>query len=223
MELSDSDEEIVDLNAENDKSKEEEKNDKSKSKLSSSKISKWIKPSLESLSQMAKSIPEDTENIDPNNTDQNYANFEMDNDEDNNDNAEDNQDKLSDYNNYNNDKDNNNNEYKDNNLNKMESYDNLNKINQKEILTEEEIRQKNIHDKIISDRKNMVNTRKILMNLDEYKLDKKNSKYSLSEVYRKTEFKAMENLRMFKTSTMNKSILNKWKKEDQEKKKYQIK
>ncbi len=105
----------------------------------------------------------------------------------------------------------------DNNLNKMESYDNLNKINQKEILTEEQIRQKNIHDKIISDRKNMVNTRKILMNLDEYKLDKKNSKYSLSEVYRKTEFKAMENLRMFKTSTMNKSILNQWKKEDQEK------
>ena len=35
----------------------------------------------------------------------------------------------------------------DNNLNKMESYDNLNKINQKEILTEEQIRQKNIHDK----------------------------------------------------------------------------
>ena len=32
----------------------------------------------------------------------------------------------------------------DNNLNKMESYDNLNKINQKEILTEEQIRQKNI-------------------------------------------------------------------------------
>ena len=115
MELSDSDEEIVDLNAENDKSKEEEKKDKPKSKLSSSKISKWIKPSLESLSQMAKSIPEDTENVDPNNTDQNYANFEMDNDEDNDDNVEDNQDKLSDYNNYNNDKDNNNNEYKDNN------------------------------------------------------------------------------------------------------------
>ena len=123
MELSDSDEEIVDLNAENDKSKEEEKNDKSKSKLSSSKISKWIKPSLESLSQMAKSIPEDTENIDPNNTDQNYANFEMDNDEDNNDNAEDNQDKLSDYNNYNNDKDNNNN---DNNNNKSTDDTNTN-------------------------------------------------------------------------------------------------
>ena len=64
---------------------------------------------------MAKSIPEDTENVEQNNTDQNYANFEMDNDEDNDDNVEDNQDKLSDYNNYNNDKDNNNNDYKDNN------------------------------------------------------------------------------------------------------------
>ena len=123
MEMSDTEEEIIDLNAENAKSKEEEKNDKSKSKLSSSKISKWIKPSIESLSQMAKSIPEDTENVDQNNTDQNYANFEMDNDEDNDINVEDNQDKLSDYNNFNNDKDNNNN---DNNNNKSTDDTNTN-------------------------------------------------------------------------------------------------
>ena len=69
---------------------------------------------------MAKSIPEDTDNGDQNNIDQNYANFEMDNDEDNDDNIEDNQDKLSDYNNYNNDKDNDNNDYKDNNNNSTE-------------------------------------------------------------------------------------------------------
>ena len=113
MELSDSEEEIVDLNAENDKSKEEEKKDKSKLKSTLSKTSKWIKPSAESLSQMAKSIPEDIENVNPNNLDQNYANFEMDND---NDNDEDNQEKISDYNNSNEKgNDNENNYYIDNN------------------------------------------------------------------------------------------------------------
>lgn len=109
MELSDSEEEIIDLNAENDKSKEEEKKDKPKY---TSKNSKWIKPSVESLSQMAKSEPDDTDNGDQNNIDQNYANFEMDNDDEN---AEENQDKLSDYNNYDINKDNDNNDYKDNN------------------------------------------------------------------------------------------------------------
>ena len=92
------------------------------------------------------------------------------------------------------------------------------KIPEKDILTEDQIRLKNIHDKIISDRKNMVNTRKMLMNLDSNNNnDKQNSKYSLSEIYRKTEFKALENLRMFKTSAMNKLILKQWKKEDEEK------
>ena len=115
MELSDSEEEVIDLNEENDKSKEEEKKDKSKIKSSLSKSSKWIKPSIESLSQMAKSIPEDTENADQNNIDQNYANFEMDNDNDN-DNDEGNQDKISDFNNSNEkNNDNEDNYYKDNN------------------------------------------------------------------------------------------------------------
>ena len=63
----------------------------------------------------------------------------------------------------------------------------------------------------------MINTRKLIMNLDEGNIDKRNHVYSLGEIYRKTEFKAMENLRMFKTSTMNKPILKKWKKEDEEK------
>ena len=43
-----------------------------------------------------------------------------------------------------------------------------------------------------------------------------NNKYILDEDFRKTEFKAMENLKIFKTSTMNKYILKKWEKEDQE-------
>ena len=84
-------------------------------------------------------------------------------------------------------------------------------------LTEEQIRRKNLHNKIIEDRKNMINTRKLLMNLEGGNLEKKNHKYSLGELYRKTEFKAMENLNIFKTSTMNQPILKKWKKEDEEK------
>jgi hypothetical protein len=83
-------------------------------------------------------------------------------------------------------------------------------------LTEEQIRQKKLHKKIIDDRNNMINTRKLLMNLESV-AERKNSKYSLSEIYRKTEFKAMENLKIFKTSVMNKNILNKWKKDDEEK------
>ena len=84
-------------------------------------------------------------------------------------------------------------------------------------LTEEQIRLKSLHKKILEDRKNMIETRKLLMNLEGGNTEKQNNLYSLGEVYRKTEFKAMENLRMFKTSTMNKSILKKWEKEDEEK------
>ena len=93
------------------------------------------------------------------------------------------------------------------------NYNNKNDNN----LTEEQIRKRNLHNKIIEDRKNMINARKLLMNLESGNIEKNNHKYSLSEVYRKTEFKAMENLKMFKTSTMNKPILKKWKKEDEEK------
>ena len=84
-------------------------------------------------------------------------------------------------------------------------------------LTEEQIRLKSLHKKILEDRKNMIETRKLLMNLEGGNTEKQNNLYSLGEIYRKTEFKAMENLRMFKTSTMNKSILKKWEKEDEEK------
>lgn len=84
-------------------------------------------------------------------------------------------------------------------------------------LTEEQIRRRNLHKKIIEGRKNMINARKLLMNLETGNLTKKYYKYSLGEIYRKTEFKAMENLNMFKTSIMNQPILKKWKKEDEEK------
>ena len=103
-------------------------------------------------------------------------------------------------------------------LNKNIDKSKINYTNRSEdILTEEQIRQKKLHKKILQDRKNMINTRKLIMNLDEGNIDKRNHVYSLGEIYRKTEFKAMENLRMFKTSTMNKPILKKWKKEDEEK------
>ena len=106
-------------------------------------------------------------------------------------------------------------------INKKNNNNDNNKLNMTNridyVLTEEQIRQKNLHKKIIEDRKNMINTRKLLMNLEGGNTEKRNYKYSLGEVYRKTEFKAMENLKMFKTSTMNRNILKKWKKEDQEK------
>ena len=100
-----------------------------------------------------------------------------------------------------------------------ENNNKINNNNNKNVydLTEEQIRRKNLHNKIIEDRKNMINTRKLLMNLEGGNLEKKNHKYSLGELYRKTEFKAMENLNIFKTSTMNQPILKKWKKEDEEK------
>ena len=102
------------------------------------------------------------------------------------------------------------------NKNKNNNNYNLNDYN----LTEEQIRKRNLHNKIIEDRKSMINARKLLMNLEGLNIVKKNNsnnnKYILDEDFRKTEFKAMENLKIFKTSTMNKYILKKWEKEDQE-------
>jgi hypothetical protein len=40
------------------------------------------------------------------------------------------------------------------------------------------------------------------------------AKHLREELYRKTHFKAMENLTMFKTSTMNHNIFKTWSKED---------
>ena len=115
----------------------------------------------------------------------------------------------------------NSNEEKDNINNKLNKDIDKSKSNTtnrtEDTLTEVQIKQKSLHQKILEDRKNMINTRKLLMNVEGGNTEKKNNIYSLGEIYRKTEFKAMENLRMFKTSTMNKHILKQWKKEDKEK------
>ena len=95
---------------------------------------------------------------------------------------------------------------------------NINIINNTEILTDEQIYRKNLHNKILEDRKNMMNKKKFLMNLERNKkLDEKSMKDLKEDLYKKTNFKAMENLQMFKTSTMDHNIFKKWKNEDEEK------
>lgn len=62
MEFSDSDEEIIDLNTDKKKSKDNEKKDMTNTKTSSStKDMKWVKSSIECISQMAKSDIEENE------------------------------------------------------------------------------------------------------------------------------------------------------------------
>ena len=107
MEFSDSEEEVIDLNEEKDKLKDDKKMEKSKSKSSSSKNIKWVKSSLESISQMAKNEVEEIEYEENNIFNQEEENINI-----NNDNEGEDQEKLSDYDNYN-DKENKNN-YDDN-------------------------------------------------------------------------------------------------------------
>ena len=107
MEFSDSEEEVIDLNEEKDKLKDDKKMEKSKSKSSSSKNMKWVKSSLESISQMAKNEVEEIEYEENNIFNQEEENINI-----NNDNEGEDQEKLSDYDNYN-DKENKNN-YDDN-------------------------------------------------------------------------------------------------------------
>ena len=101
MEFSDTEEEIIDLNKIDDK----------KEKLLSKKM-KWVKSSLESISQMARSEAEETEYGEHNNLAQNEENQE------NNIGNEENQENLSDYNNNEKNDNNENKENKDNNNNK---------------------------------------------------------------------------------------------------------
>ena len=104
MEFSDDEEEVIDLNAINDKEQNAQKTERTKT--SSSKNIKWIKSSLESLSQMARSEHEETEYSEPYNEGEKKF---IENDLNGNDN--DNQEKISDYNN-------DTNEIKENNSNK---------------------------------------------------------------------------------------------------------
>ena len=92
----------------------------------------------------------------------------------------------------------------------------------KENLTDEEIIQKERHNKIIQQRKNMINKRKFLLNIGkdkDKKLDNNKMKYLSNNLYPKTYFKTMENLTMFRTSTINHNVFKKWKEEDEKKQK----
>ena len=87
-------------------------------------------------------------------------------------------------------------------------------------LTEEERKRKYLHNKIIQDRKNMIERRKIFLTLGNNKKIKNNHnknkhiKHLREELHQKLHFKAMENLTMFKTSTMNHNLFKVWSKED---------
>ena len=77
---------------------------------------------------------------------------------------------------------------------------------------------KELHNKIIQERKNMINKRKFLLDVDKSKkIDNSKAKYLRGELYQRTHFKTLENLTMFKTSTINHNIFKKWKIEDEEK------
>ena len=96
------------------------------------------------------------------------------------------------------------------------SENNKKKIEDKN-LTEEEKYKKLLHNKILQERKTMIKKRKILLNADlsfVKKLDNNKAKKLREDLYQRTHFKAMENLKMFKTSTMNHNLFKYWKAED---------
>lgn len=92
MEFSDSDEEIIDLNR--DKQKSKDNNKKEKLKIPSNKDMKWVRSSLECISQMAISDKEENEDIENNKVNQEN--------EKENQNENQNKESTSDNNNYNN-------------------------------------------------------------------------------------------------------------------------
>ena len=108
---------------------------------------------------------------------------------------------------------------------------NYNIINEYKYLNEKEKEQKMRHNKIIQDRKAMIARRHLYLgiNLDNKNKNKKDNKNNTGnhyakqlreELYRKTHFKAMENLTMFKTSTMNHNLFKIWSKEDKKQQKH---
>ena len=90
-----------------------------------------------------------------------------------------------------------------------------NNINE-EFMTDEERNKKEIHDKIIQERKNMINKRKFLLHLNHSKNSSNKVKHLREELYQRTHFKAMENLSMFRTSTIDHNIFRNWRKKDKE-------
>jgi hypothetical protein len=79
---------------------------------------------------------------------------------------------------------------------------------------DEELRKKNLHNKIIQDRKAMLKKRKFLVMGLNRRIDNSQARYIRGDLHNKTHFKAMENLTMFKTSTMDHNIFKQWSKED---------
>ena len=66
----------------------------------------------------------------------------------------------------------------------------------------------------------MINKRKFLLNIEQdkdKKLDNNKMKYLRGNLYPRTHFKTMENLTMFRTSTINHNVFKKWKEEDERK------
>lgn len=93
-----------------------------------------------------------------------------------------------------------------------------NNVKKIEFLSDEEKYKKEMHNKIIQQRKNMINKRKFLLNIENNKkIDNSKAKHLRGELYQRTHFKTMENLTMFRTSTINHNIFKKWKMEDEEK------
>ena len=100
-------------------------------------------------------------------------------------------------------------------------------INEYKYLNEEDKKKKMRHNKIIQDRKVMIARRNLYLGLNNKKIKKNKSENKddnssngmvytklREELYRRTHFKAMENLTMFKTSTMNHNLFKIWSKED---------
>jgi hypothetical protein len=91
----------------------------------------------------------------------------------------------------------------ENNLENINHYQNIIDEN----LTDEERYKKELHNKILQQRKNMINKRKFLLDVEQIKkIDNSKAKHLRGELYQKTHFKTMENLSMFKTSTINHNI-----------------
>ena len=92
-------------------------------------------------------------------------------------------------------------------------------IKNEENLNEEEKKRKILHNKIIQDRKNMIERRKFFLSIGNKKrMNNSNAnshiKHLREDLHQKLHFKAMENLSMFKTSTVNHNLFKIWSEED---------
>ena len=81
---------------------------------------------------------------------------------------------------------------------------------------EEDTRKKRVHNKIIAQRNEMIKQRKQLASINNMKrrMESTDAKFFRSDLQNKTHFKAVENLTMFKTSTMNHQLFKTFSKED---------